>query len=400
MDSSVIIIGAGPVGLMLANLLGKADISTIVIERKAEADKYSKAIGVMPPSLQIFKQIGLEQTLIEAGLKVTTAVVHGKKLITGRLDFTRIKGDYPYILTIPQSDTERILEARLKALPSVKLMREVEFLKVTENGPHVEISLRALKDNREFSLTAAYLCACDGGKSEVREAVGVKSLGARYRQTFLMGDFRDNSGLGNEAHLFFTPDGAVESFPLPGNVRRWVVETDRFMTESTIEDISRRVAGRAGFKIEDRDQLSQSPFGVQHYINSSYYKNRVIFCGDSAHTMSPIGGQGMNTGFADAELLSTIIERLLQDDSRREALCKRYEYYRKKAAMSAIKRAAFGMGVGTVRGGVGSALRNGLIYLIFHTPLIHLIPPHFSMLTIPYGTFEKVTRRDPLFQPG
>lgn len=400
MDSDVIIIGAGPVGLMLANLLGKSGISTIIIERKAEADQYSKAIGVMPPSLEIFNKISLAERVIEAGLKVTTAIVHGKSMVTGKLDFRGIKGAHPYILTIPQSETERILEEGLKELPSVRVIRECEFVEIIDNSEKVEIRVRSMVSGEELLFSSTYLCACDGGKSAVRQAMGVDSIGGRYRQTFLMGDFKDSSGMGSEAHLYFTPTGAVESFPLPGNIRRWVVETESFMHESTVEDITKRVAERAGVEISAADAISRSPFGVQHYINKSYYSKRVFFCGDAAHTMSPIGGQGMNTGLADAELLATVIEQSLGDDSKREHLLKRYEYYRKKAAIAAIKRAAFGMGVGTVRGGIGSALRNGLIYLIFHTPLLHLIPPHFSMLTIPYGSFEKVKKREPLLQPG
>jgi 2-polyprenyl-6-methoxyphenol hydroxylase-like FAD-dependent oxidoreductase len=236
------------------------------------------------------------------------------------------------------------------------------------------------------------------GKSVVRSRLEVPFDGARYGDTFLMSDFVDTSDFGADAHLFFTRLGSVESFPLPGGIRRWVVQTPEFMKGDTGTFLEDRVFERTGIRLDREQKVSESPFGVQHYMSRHWYSARTFLSGDAAHIMSPIGGQGMNTGFADAEYLAALVTCLYRDCSDVEKLKRAFEKHRKKAAAAATKRAKLSMTIGTMKGRVSSALRNLLIKVLLATSVGSLLPPYFSMLTIPYGSLEKAGRKNRLLR--
>ncbi len=114
MNYEIIIVGAGPIGLLLGNLLGSLNIKTLIIEKELKRRVDSKAIGITPPSIEIFKKLGLDEQFVNNGVKVKNVVVHGTKKIIGRVSFNNIKSDYPFILSMPQIETETILENNIK----------------------------------------------------------------------------------------------------------------------------------------------------------------------------------------------------------------------------------------------------------------------------------------------
>jgi 2-polyprenyl-6-methoxyphenol hydroxylase-like FAD-dependent oxidoreductase len=249
-----------------------------------------------------------------------------------------------------------------------------------------------------------YLCACDGFRSSVRSITGAAFTEKLYADTFLMGDYRDRSSYGSEAHLFFTAMGSVESFPLPGGRRRWIIQTPRYEEEPGPGYLEEQVRARAGFLLHEGDRSWISPFRVHRRIMDSFSQGRILFLGDAAHTISPIGGQGMNTGFADAEFAAALLESLLgagrgaawltehedeckdegeDEEARRARLFTLYSRCRRKAALTAARRATLSMKTGTVHGRLPSGLRNLLLKLLLASPLAGLLPGHYAMLTIP-----------------
>jgi 2-polyprenyl-6-methoxyphenol hydroxylase-like FAD-dependent oxidoreductase len=132
--------------------------------------------------------------------------------------------------------------------------------------------------------------------------------------------------------------------------------------------------------------VNESVFTPRRFNCDRYYDGRVILCGDAAHGMSPIGGQGMNTGFADAEFLAEV---LAKPDPL--ALLPAYNRFRRQAAKTAIFRAEWGMWLGTWRGQLRSVLRDVILkFLLCQGPVARRMGPFYAMLTIPFNTLARV----------
>jgi 2-polyprenyl-6-methoxyphenol hydroxylase-like FAD-dependent oxidoreductase len=205
-----------------------------------------------------------------------------------------------------------------------------------------------------------------------------------------MGDFLDNTPLGADAHLFFTAAGAVESFPMPEGRRRWIVQTEQRLTEAVSDYISRTVRERTGINLHPADQLNQSSFSPWRLDCAQLHRGRVLLCGDAAHVMSPIGGQGMNTGIADAEFAAAMLQAILQGSQPAEPWLQAYARCRGIAARTAAKRAARGMGLGTWRGVASSLLRDLIMrFCLSRGPMATYVGRWFAMISIPYNSLEK-----------
>ncbi|WP_395732358.1 FAD-dependent oxidoreductase [Prosthecobacter sp.] len=376
-DYDVIIVGGGPVGLLLACLLKQQGLRLRVLERRAEPIAYSAAIGITPPSLQILDKLGLAAEFVARGVQVRDCLVHGQRGQLGCVSFREIPDAYRFILSLPQATTIAILQ---KHLGQEHVESGCEVREVRQFDQHCCVK------TDEHALTARFVIACDGSRSRLRELIGMRAPVHVYDCHFAMGDFTDRSGFGEEAHLFFTEAGAVESFPLPGGQRRWIVQTETHLDHPPRGLVSELIKKRTGLDIPAADQLSESAFTPRKFNCARYDEGRIILCGDAAHVMSPIGGQGMNTGFADAEFLAAI---LCQADPRKWLPA--YNHFRRKAAQTAIIRAEWGMWLGTRRGKAPSLLRDVLLkFLLRQKPVARHMGSFYAMLTIPFNTLKQV----------
>ena len=381
-SADVVIVGGGPTGLFLGNLLGQAGISTLLLEKRSDRTIPSMAIGVMPPSLRMFESIDLAASVVRAGCAVRTVVVHDQRAALGALQFASLPPPYDFVLSIPQGDLMRMLRDRLGDWPSVRILEGTEATAIRQTPDGVNLQVLSAADGACTEVTASYVVACDGDKSRMRDLLGIARAGSDYPVSFVMGDFPDTTTWSCEAHLFFTPQGSVESFPLPGRRRRWVALADS--PERDTETLVRRIHAMAGIRLDAASELWHSSFTPERRLAQRFFLGRVVLCGDAAHVMSPIGGQGMNTGFGDVWMMASILKRLLQTHEAYEPLFARYETERRLAFRIAADRAACGMWLGTRLGHLRSALRSMVIRrVLLQRPVVRYLPPYFTMRTIP-----------------
>jgi len=393
-ECDVTIVGAGPVGLLLANLLGARGVRTCVFDKRAEPQTSSMAIGITPPSLEIMKRLGLDDVFRGAGVPVRHAEVYEARTRVGRLDFAGIRSDYPFFLSLPQARTVEILRSNLTKFACVTIQDAIEFEGLRHEGDQVIAEFRSPSSNHVMGLASRFLIGADGHKSAVRTAAGIQSREKPYPQRFIMADFQDASGLGAEARLFFTPEASVESFPLPGGFRRWIVQWDSAGDELPLDYLIANVRRLTGHELGDQPARFVSTFGAKRMIVERYHAGRVLLAGDAAHVMSSIGGQGMNTGFADAEMLAELLPMVLQKPARMVRCFATYDRLRRRSFEVAATRAERGMWLGTMRGRLASWFRKHFIRDVLFSPLLeHRLAPHFAMLTIPYRNLRRVPRK-------
>lgn len=352
------VVGAGPVGSLLALLLCRGGREVTVWEKRAALPECSMAIGITPPSLEILDGLGLGVRFREAGVLIPRARVWEEGRGCGELEFRPSENR---ILSLPQFGTLRILHEALRTTPGVRFKYGEAF------------------DLDRVGREEGWIFGCDGAKSGVRAQAGIPLRRRGYGLCFVMADVADGEVPSPDAWLFFSARGAVESFPLPGGRRRWIAQVG----EGEVPDwahVRARVREAAGVDLEDGVPSSLWTFAPHWGLAERYGRGRVVLCGDAAHQMSPIGGQGMNTGFADAADLAGVF----RDQGAGGVAA--YTRRRQRAFRIAARRAAMGMWLGTRRGAVWSRVRGGLLRRALASGPVHRrLALTFAMRNLPSG---------------
>lgn len=389
--SEVIIVGGGPIGLLLGNLLAANQIPVIILEKDLKRTTGSKAIGVTPVSLAILDKIQLAETFIAQGVPVHAVHVLGSRHKLGQVRLDELPPPYSFILALPQEQTEWLLEENLKKFPCVSLKRGRHVFKIADYQDRGEVTARVYTapgkaSGQEETYAGRFICGCDGLHSTIRQLLQIPFKGKYYSETFVMGNYHAADEHDKDAYLFFTRRGSVESFPLPGGRRRWIAQTPHLLKEDLETYLETEVAIRTGVRLDPGTRISTSPFQPQRFLAAAFFKSAFILCGDAAHTMSPIGGQGMNTGFGDADWLAFIIEhsRQINAPGALQKELAHYEMMRKRAVWVTANRAWTSMRVGTLRGYLTSGFRNLLITGLLQLPVASQLPILFAGHSVPY----------------
>jgi 2-polyprenyl-6-methoxyphenol hydroxylase-like FAD-dependent oxidoreductase len=300
----VLISGAGPVGLTMANELVRHGISVRIVDKSAERTDKSKALVLWSRTLELFDHAGYVDPFLAAGMQAHGAQMSNGKDVIARISLDDIESVYPYALMIPQSDTERVLEEQL-AKRGVKVERTVGLESFTDQGNQVQAVLRKASGESE-TLTADWLIGCDGAHSTVRHGLGFTFDGTTQPSDWYLADGHI-SGLEpqDRLHIFWHKDGILAFFPITEG--RWRViadlgpaQGDAHCPDPTLQEVQALITLRGTDGIVIKDAYWLAAFRINERKVSQYGRGRAFLAGDAAHIHSPAGGQGMNTGMQDA----------------------------------------------------------------------------------------------------
>jgi 2-polyprenyl-6-methoxyphenol hydroxylase-like FAD-dependent oxidoreductase len=300
----VVIIGAGPTGVMLAIELARRGIEVRVVDKQSARSPETRAIGIHARTLEVFHQVGIVEEFLALGHRVDGMTVHTRARRRTCVNFGRLDSPYPFVLMLGQDQTQRILDQQLERL-GVAIERGIEVLDLEQSGDGVELTARSAGESDEQTLTADWVVGCDGAHSIVRRRLGVPFTGDDYGQDWLMSEVTIHPPIEcDRFHVFSYTDTPMVAFPLPaGRWRLFLPQVPNRAGERhapRMDEIERLAAARgpAGLKLTNPTLLAA--FRCYRRSTNMMRDRRVLVAGDAAHIHSPAGGQGMNTGLHDA----------------------------------------------------------------------------------------------------
>ncbi len=295
--TEVLIVGAGPAGLLLASELRLADVDTVVVERHPQRPGFCRGFNLNARALDLLARRGLAERLLDEGWQVPHAAFSGLPVT---LTLAGTHTGHPYSLGIPQTRVEEILEAHALDL-GADIRRGHELRALEQDSESVTATVTT--GDGEYRVRAAYLVGCDGGRSTVRKQAGIDFPGTEATRFSLLGDVE----LARPEALPFGattgPRGTVFVIPRPGCVR--IITSDRQPpadkdTPVTLDLLQNAVDDALGRHVELRAARWTTRFGNAARQAAEYVRGRVILAGDAAHIQPPAGAIGVNVALDDA----------------------------------------------------------------------------------------------------
>lgn len=314
LSADVAIIGGGPVGMAVAATVARFGLSVVLIEQSSGTTPYSKAIGVHAITLENMHTLGLTDGLLAEGFPMRDYAIYENKRRTMATSFRGIATPYDFVLGLPQSRTEAHLAADLEK-QGVSILWEHKLTEIRDIGalkdPNWPAQIVVEKpDGTPMTISASYVVGADGGRSTTRELVGIDFPGGSYGKAFLLGDVKlDWNGPRHELQFHLSKHGYLLLIPMPNGMHRVIAQTD--LKWEDFQDRHKRpeaklgmlqdiidTRGPGGIRAHSPEWLTAAPF--YYRLASSAHRERVFLAGDAMHLVSPLGAQGLNTGFGDA----------------------------------------------------------------------------------------------------
>jgi 2-polyprenyl-6-methoxyphenol hydroxylase-like FAD-dependent oxidoreductase len=319
-DTDVLIVGAGPTGLVLALWLTRMRVRVRIVDKAAEPGTSSRALAVQARTLEFYRQVGLADTVVQRGRKALA--VH--LWVTGNEVAHAVFGDlgtglspFPYPLVFPQDEHERLLIARLSEM-GVEVERPMELVSFEDANGHLIAHLKR-PDGASETCEVAYIAGCDGARSATREGLKIEFSGGEYTHVFYVADVEGGGPVVNgDVHVGLDKSDFLAVFPLKEDGRARLVGTLRDEAAPkrenlTWDDVSTRVL--KWMRIDVKRVNWFSTYRVHHRVASQFRKGHASLLGDAAHIHSPVGGQGMNTGIGDAVNLAWKLAAVLRGNA-------------------------------------------------------------------------------------
>ncbi|MGH1418692.1 MAG: FAD-dependent monooxygenase [Hyphomicrobiaceae bacterium] len=302
----ILIVGAGPTGLMLSAQLHRYATPHIIVDRKPGITQLSKALGVQARTLEQYHQLGIADAAIAEGFiaRDVRLIVNGQIKATIQLgEIGRGLSPYPYLFILEQSHNEALLLDYIHSQNGqINWDSEVSKLKKTASG---YTGLLKRSDGTSEPFECQYLVGCGGASSPVRHFLEMPFQGGTNEQQFFVADINMKADLEKQGLvLVINNDEFLAFFPMSGENQYRAIgvlpDTAQDPKDYSFERIKQHIELNLGFPAQITGHAWHSSYKVHHRIVDSFRSENAFLVGDAAHIHSPAGGQGMNTGLGDA----------------------------------------------------------------------------------------------------
>ena len=397
MQTEVLIIGAGPTGLTLANLLARQNIDFIIIDEKEKITNLSKAMVVHARTLEIYQQIGLAENALQAGEPMNKVRICSGGEIRAEVNLSELGlnlSPFPYALILEQSKNEELLYNSLKSLNQEVLWQtKIEEFSQTEDGIEATIADFAGKTK---IVEAKYLVGCDGAKSFVRHQLGLNFEGSTIEDLFYVADvemdFPFERGalypvLSEDSFILFFAMKGERKWRIIGNLPEYLNRNEKEIDYAEIEE---KIKRSSELNIEITAVNWFSIYRVHSRKVNKFSEGNCFVAGDAAHIHTPAGGQGMNTGIQDAYNLAWKLGMVLHKKANPKLL-ESYNEERLPNAQRLLEMTDRMFQIGTSHNWLSSFLRTRVMPKIAPLALSfdfvkHFIFPFISQIGINYRT--------------
>lgn len=363
--TQVLIVGAGPTGLVLALWLTRLGVRVRIIDKTAESGTTSRALVVHARTLEFYRQLGLAEDVVRLGREFVGANLWVKGRRAGHIELGAIGeglSPFPFAIVFPQDEHEKLLIDRLTAL-GVTVERSTELVDFEERGDNIVARIER-PESVEETCEADFLAGCDGSHSTVRESLNIGFPGGTYERMFYVADtVASGSIVDGEFHIALDDADFVGVFPLRTSGTARLIGTVRAGTFAsghllTWDDVGKTAIERVGVCVDQVNWFST--YHVHHRVADHFRRGRAFLLGDAAHVHSPVGGQGMNTGIGDAVNLAWKLAAVLSGRAR-QSLLDSYEPERIAFARRLVATTDRAFTVATSPGGVARLVRIGIV---------------------------------------
>jgi 2-polyprenyl-6-methoxyphenol hydroxylase-like FAD-dependent oxidoreductase len=324
-DPEVLVVGAGPVGLVTSLFLQQYGVRAEIIDTHHRTTQHSYALAIHPRTLRILEEAGLADSLINAGQKLTKVAYYEGRARRAEIDFSRLASTHPYLLLVRQSVLERTAEEALRrknhkvlwrhrlqglAVEGATLRAEVATLDQVATGYPVARTEWLVV--RSGTMRAPYVIGADGYDSAVRRMTGIEMAEHGAAQVFSVYEIEATGELPTEARVIFDPDLTSVYWPLEKGRCRWGFQIrDKAAHEASMDRLEQLIAARAPWCTATPTQIYWSTLGsFESRLTGSFGKGGVWLAGDAAHQAPPVAVHSMNSGLLEARELASRISQI------------------------------------------------------------------------------------------